>query len=106
MFHSIDDESFVTILACNKYGEMTINETSSKKVLCKNCQTRQLRINYTTKLNMQLRKSLVTYTCHSKISNLFKTHTNRKITAIKFEKKQCADRKYVIISCMSLFLYF
>ena len=44
MFHSIDDESLVTRLACNKCGEI-INDTSSKIFLCKNCQSRQLRIN-------------------------------------------------------------
>ena len=78
MSQSVDDERFVTILACSKYGEMTINETSSKKVLLKNCQSRQLRINYTTKLNMKLRKSLVTYTCHSKYQiHLQHTQTGR-----------------------------
>lgn len=92
---------------CNNCVEI-INDTSSKIVLCKNCYSRLLKINCTKKLNIQLRKSLATYTCHSDalkcvpladisieqneefplcVTNSFIiTHTNNKITAIKLEK--------------------
>ena len=63
MFHSIDDESLETRMVCNKCWEV-INDTSSKTVLCKNCESRQLRINCTGKFKIQLRKPFVMYTCY------------------------------------------
>ena len=64
MFPNVDNESLVARMACNKCGYI-ISDTSSKIVLPKNCQRHQLRINYTTKLNIQLIKSLVRYACYA-----------------------------------------
>ena len=49
MVHSVDDESLVTRIACNKCGQI-INDSSSKIVLCKNYQSYQLKKNFRIKL--------------------------------------------------------
>ena len=95
----------------------------SKVKIFLNCQ---LRTNGTTKLNIQFRKSLVTYACHSHVlkcvlpfdisigqneeflhyilSNSFiTTHRNNKITTIKMVKTIC--RQKICHNFMYVFIF-